>query len=137
MLFSAINEDGEFLRLALRYGGVPDAPHSEPGKTILFAAVQNGRGENVRLLSARGADLNHRDLAGFTPLMQAVFATRYDMVHLLLELGADPSIKTDQGSNLRDLINDYGNSSISVLGKEREQRAWYERVVNELKRRGD
>jgi ankyrin repeat protein len=45
--------------------------------------------EVVRLLIDRGADVNSRDLEGWTPLHEATWEGHLDVVRLLLEHGAD------------------------------------------------
>jgi ankyrin repeat protein len=136
MQFAALSEDPEYLLLALQHKGNPNAPDSLLGKTILFTAIRNHRPENVKILVRAGADINHQDKAGFTPLMNTVTGDNYDLSMVLLSLGADATIKTPEGKNVGDIVAMFGDRGIKVLGKENEQRAWYNQFVSELKRRG-
>src|SRR5262249_43929362 len=51
----------------------------------------------VRRLIDAGADINHRDDFGSTPLHHAVWSRQAAGVRLLLERGADPTVKNDDG----------------------------------------
>lgn len=41
-------------------------------------------------MALRGANLEHRDGYGRTPLLQAMLLDRVDVIRLLISLGADP-----------------------------------------------
>lgn len=63
----------------------------------LRAAIQDGRrAEAISLLQA-GADVNGRTSGGYTPLMLAASAGDLELVKLLLQRGADPTLKNDAG----------------------------------------
>lgn len=136
MEFAAVAKNSEYLTLALQYGGNVNAPDSLMGRTILFSAIDNKRNENIRILARKGADLNRVGKAGFTPMMHCVTSSKYDLALLILSLGADPNVKDQQGNHVGDIITIFGNRGIKVLGKQKEQGAFYDQYVNELKKRG-
>jgi hypothetical protein len=68
-----------------------DAVTKLTGRTALFEAACDGRLEIARLLIARGANVNARNVSGATPLHDAAAGGSAEMVKLLLEKGADPS----------------------------------------------
>ncbi|MDP0491325.1 MAG: ankyrin repeat domain-containing protein [Verrucomicrobiota bacterium JB023] len=146
MQFAALAEDPDYLKLVLKYGGNPNAPSKARGRTIIYTSIKNHRTQNIKTLVEFGADINHQDEAGFTPIMAAKSLTKYDLVFLLMNLGADLSKrhhlitangdKKNGGKTLAESIQHMGDRSIRVLGLEKEQREWYNKVIAELKSRG-
>jgi len=57
--------------------------------------------------------------------MHANFTSQYDMLYLLLQLGADPYVKTSQNRTVADMVKDKNGRGIQVLGLEKEQGGWY------------
>ena len=145
MQFAALAEDPDYLKLTLKHGGDVNAPDLLPGKTIIYTAIRNRRRDNILILAQSGANLNHIDASGATPAMAASRDTQYNLVYLLMSLGADMSIrqifkdsngKIHRGLTLAEQIQNTGDRSIRVLGKEKEQREWYNKVVSRLERQG-
>jgi ankyrin repeat protein len=62
-----------------------------------------------------GADVNARDAYGNTLLMNAVVQDNADMVKLLLALGADKSLKKDNGATAKDTAYEMGHRYIYQL----------------------
>jgi ankyrin repeat protein len=97
--------DAEVLR-ALRAGLSPDA-RNEWGETLLLQAIIDDRPSTVRLLIARGANVNLPSAReGNTPLMRAVSGDgmwaigekpQPEMTRLLLSKGARPNLRNRQG----------------------------------------
>lgn len=80
--------------------------------------VQNAWKPNhdiIRLLHARGADINSKGGIGSTPLHIAIDRKDLETVQLLLELGADPSIKTAGGQTAFELAAAKGLVDIQKL----------------------
>jgi ankyrin repeat protein len=67
--------------------------------TALFREARNVSGsvDRLRELIAAGADVNRRHKYGHTPLHEAAFHVRIDMVTVLLAAGADPNICGNDG----------------------------------------
>jgi ankyrin repeat protein len=72
--------------------------------TALLMAAPFGPPELIRTLLAAGADVNARDVRGMTPLMLAVATDRQDpaVIRMLLEHGADTTIKSNLGETAAD-----------------------------------
>ncbi|XP_069497525.1 2-5A-dependent ribonuclease-like isoform X1 [Ambystoma mexicanum] len=64
---------------------------------LLWEAVVEGKVEKVRQQLGQGTDVNTAFMYGWTPLLQAVQMEWDDTVDLLLERGADPLAKKDNG----------------------------------------
>ncbi|MCY3975392.1 MAG: ankyrin repeat domain-containing protein [Simkaniaceae bacterium] len=63
----------------------------------LMRAVKEGCADSVRLLIQQGADVNHRDATGNTPVILAASRGYEAIVRLLLEARADPTLWNDAG----------------------------------------
>lgn len=96
------NGNIRFLRYILARGANPNLPDGA-GNTAATLAVQTGFVEGVQALADYHADFNIGNRQGQTPLILAVLARRADMIHILLEAGANPD-KADalQGMSARD-----------------------------------
>jgi hypothetical protein len=93
-----------FMRTLLDIGANPNAP-ADDGFPPLIAALSCSRevpgarrrtdvDEILRLLLAFGADPNQRGINDYTPLHMAVAERNLLAVHILLEGGADPDLRT-------------------------------------------
>jgi len=106
-LYLAAGESAESLRLLLDAGVKPDEPTAE-GNTALSFACQTGNVECINLLLAKGANVNHQDSVGFTPLHWTLLstwtggATRLQSIRILLQHQADPRIKDGHGRTALD-----------------------------------
>jgi ankyrin repeat protein len=99
---------GDIVRGLLDAGADPAAVTTNSGVTALhLAAGAVGGLAAVEALLDHGADPGAREAsAGQTPLMHAAASNRADVVRLLLERGADPSIRTEVVDVLQHVIAD-------------------------------
>jgi ankyrin repeat protein len=72
--------------------GTPKAPTSKGGMTALHFAAREGAIDAVRMLAAKGADLDQVDPDGVNALLYASINGHTDVAALLLEKGANPNI---------------------------------------------
>ena len=95
-------EMGNYLKLALRHGGNPNI-QDENGETPIFylflSTPRKNIPERIHLLRDAGADLNHRNWRGATPVMSAMASEKDDILGLL-RAGADYRIPVDNGMDL-------------------------------------
>jgi ankyrin repeat protein len=68
--------------------------------------------EVVRVLIAKGADMNARDLGDWTPLSRALVEKHSDVAALLISEGADVNLLNDSGVSALDNAVDFGLSDI-------------------------
>ena len=69
------------------------------GGLSISDVVASGDQDGLRLLLARGADVNETNKGGQTPLILAVVSNQVRLLPLLLEAGADPLIRDNTGLN--------------------------------------
>ena len=128
---AASADNSDYLLLLLEYGGNPNQRFGEGTRTIIYQAVMYNQTENVRLLINAGADMDHQDLSGKTPVITAANINNYELVYLFLEKGADPTIMDRWGYDLSGQIMLFADRAMEF-----KQYKWYLMVVNELKSRG-
>lgn len=81
------------------------------GFTALHWAAWSGMPQSTILLVAQGGmDLDAQENSGYTPLMLAALRGNAAAVHLLLELGADPTLKNAEGQTALDIATEKGNA---------------------------
>lgn len=70
----------------------------------IFTAIHYGSTEIAEYLIKQGADIEKKDSQSRTPLMCAAQALSHNMVSLLLDKGADPTIKNNNGETVADIL---------------------------------
>lgn len=90
-LFRAITTGNiDAVRKLLAEGEDPNECYGADEEPALLVAAVEKREEIVHLLLQAGANPNHGDMCGYTPLMAAVCADAVHIVEYLLAAGADP-----------------------------------------------
>lgn len=134
MEMAARMKDSRYLRLLLEHGGNPNTIIDSEGQIpLLYRAIMSRQSDNVTLLVEFGADIDHQDRAGETPLMQAATARIFGIALLLLRQGADPTIKNQWGNAPAYIVKQFGNRGIDT--RTDDLSAYYE-FVEELRKRG-
>ena len=108
------NDVPEAARL-LRHGADPNEGRFATLAPVILAAARQ-EVELVRLMAAKGADLNVRDRSGATALMWAAFNDAGDpaMVEALLAMGADPLASNKAGETALDWALRRGESAAAA-----------------------
>ena len=88
------------------------------GYTPLHAAVSAKKNEIVKELLKNGVNVNCKDNNGNSPLLHASHLS-VDIIELLLEYGADPTLKNKFGSCAYDVFGAY-SSIVSLMDKYKE-----------------
>lgn len=126
-------DDSQYLKILLEHGGNPNLHVNDWNEPVLHRAIMYRQLDNVKLLVEHGADINHQDKSGTTPLMQAVLGTMYEIALYLLKQGSDPNLSNKHGVNAVALVERFGEGGIN---KESNDLAAYREFIEELKERG-
>jgi ankyrin repeat protein len=131
---AAIMGSADFLRAVLDGGGDPNLVEDQrTNETPIYSAILHQRRANVDLLLQQGADINHRNLSGATPINYAVNTNHYSLAIHLLQSGADPKIQDRWGYSAIDTTKQFGGRGIAIGSSDA---AAYTEFIDELKRRG-
>ncbi len=99
------HDDVEVVRRFLENGADANYRDPESGGTPLHGAARSRNVEAVRLLVARGADVNAADRGGRTPLHDGVSYKSLDVVKILVGSGANVNSKNREGETpLRSVV---------------------------------
>jgi uncharacterized protein len=90
--------------------------HNPQRNQPLHACIALGRNpETLRILIAQGADVNMEQAGGYTPLHQAAAAGLEDIVRILMEAGANPSLACHQGKTPADYARERNHDAVAKL----------------------
>ncbi len=95
--FAAMANDPAYLNALLAHGAKPDCMNADTGATPLRSALMGERIDQFRALLAAGADPDHADRTGNTPLHVAGQINEPARALDLLIAGADPGARNAQG----------------------------------------
>ncbi len=117
---AAVQNDVRFLQTAIKLGADPKASIGSWGGIALNTAAHLGHTDVVKTLIAAGAPVNHRNKAGWTPLIETIVlgdgkAGVQASVAALLAGGADPNIADAKGATPLALARKKGFNEIARL----------------------
>ena len=81
---------------------------------VLHAAASFGNTEVIELILSQGFHLDSRNRKGVTPLMTAALNDEQNAFEILIQNGADPSFKDNDGFSLLHCAAEGGNTSIII-----------------------
>lgn len=79
----------------------------------MLVAAAKGHLHTAELLIERGADINHQDVEGWTPLMAAADSGKLAMVQWLVAHGAAASVRSRQGLDAAELAERRGHREVA------------------------
>jgi hypothetical protein len=101
ILMGIIQRNDSFLfNTVIDWGLDLSAPNQDGVTPVLQAALFKHGTAYMRELLRRGADASHRSSSGTNALLVAAGSNLFEMVQMLLEVGADPLAINHQGHNL-------------------------------------
>ncbi|MFP9432611.1 ankyrin repeat domain-containing protein [Enterobacter sp. LM3] len=111
-----LTADSSVWTKAMLEGGLsPDAKDKTFDKPIIFQSIKAKNTETLKVMLDYGANVNTVNSLGSTLLFEAFDYHSYDHVFLLLERGANPEIRADNGwtmvNQLQRMLNSPGKSS--------------------------
>jgi ankyrin repeat protein len=113
-LHFAAMDDNEPLVVALLGAGCPaDALNHDGLPPLHYAAMNNRAATQVRLVAA-GVNLNYDPRGDATPLMVAAKNGRLELVRLLLDHGADPTVRSPEGLTAVDYAENGMHSLVAA-----------------------
>ena len=114
----------ETLKYLLENGCPPDTQEI-CRQTALCRAIEipASNADLARMLIVHGANVNHRDIYGTTPIFQAVMTAHSKAVDVLMEYGADLDVIDADGSTIRDVVIRCGPKVLAVLHAWERRRA--------------
>ncbi len=124
-------EDSGFLETALSYRPAINRVGRSTGDAPIDTAITQNRTRNLELLIKARADLDIQAGSGGLPILQAIYAGRYDYVHMLLLAGANPD-KVIAGGKV-SLVNQI---SRRYVDPDSDAFVWRERVIRFLRSKG-
>ena len=124
--------DPGFLKAALRQGLDPNyVLDKDSNESLLFLAGGRHNESALQLLLDSGADIEQQNHLGYTALGEAKLRCDFKTMWFLMERAADPTVKNAMGHDLSWQFREYGSRGVRP-----EQREYFEKVVDELVRRG-
>ncbi|WP_207004412.1 ankyrin repeat domain-containing protein, partial [Trinickia mobilis] len=103
----------EFLRTLLD-AGVDANTTTEAGTPIIFFVTKERTFESLKLLIARGANVDKRDPLRNTPLYEALMNNGLDQIDYLLDHGAHPNTYNINGVSFPVVLSDEIETNASV-----------------------
>jgi len=82
---------------------------------VFRMALDLNRLAMARSLLERGAEVDHRNERGSTPLMQAAYSGDLEVARFLLDAGADPTIKNQHDYTALDYARERNHPEIARM----------------------
>lgn len=97
--WSVQNGDLEKVKQACSQSGFDINADVGMGRALIHCAADYGQKDVLDYLLSQGANVNALDKHGISPLLNAIFEGHTECVKLLLEKGADKTVKSPSGES--------------------------------------
>lgn len=104
--------DAKTILLLLKTGKVKIETQNKKGMTPLMVAAEAGRSDCIKMLLACKASMKAVDNKGNTALLWAVLNENERCAALLMQAGADPAHKNNEGKNAVSAAKESGNADL-------------------------
>ena len=111
LMLAALHDEPSAFQMLLQNRADPSLKEND-GLSLLHYAAKGGNTTIINNLLLLGVYIDSRTNAGVTPMMTAAFCDKQSAFQILIQNGADPSIKDDNGSSLLYFAAHGGNPSI-------------------------
>lgn len=111
-LVNAVGSTNELISLLANGGDINERSSAMFGWTPLISAIYHHKQEAVDLLLEKGADVNIADRDGQTALIWSIemWGENTNLIHALLDRGANPASTNRFGSNAYDMARKQTNA---------------------------
>ncbi|UIF88321.1 ankyrin repeat domain-containing protein (plasmid) [Cupriavidus necator] len=106
-LMEAALQGEDHIVATLLYEGVSVGMLDDEDNSALWYACLNGAPATILRLIDAGLDIDHANGDDFTCLMQAAASGRFDIMRLLMSLGANEGLVAPEGRNALEMATDY------------------------------
>ncbi|HPY29494.1 MAG TPA: ankyrin repeat domain-containing protein [Verrucomicrobiota bacterium] len=113
LIQAAGGDNSAALALLLAQGASPEVRGGDDSVTPLLVTILQSNTNGIAALLAAGADVNVQDRFGGSALHYAVRMGNPTVLQMLLEKGANPNVRNDQGLTPLDLTKPSGVASLS------------------------
>ena len=110
-MYAALNGHEGSFQMLIQNGADPSLK-VDNGYSLLHFAVQGRNTFIINKLISLGLDIDSRTNGGVTPLMAAAEQDKQNAFEILIQNGADPSLKIDNGCSLLHFAAQGGNTFI-------------------------
>lgn len=124
-------KDKRLLPAVLQHGGNPNLIDNQSDETPLFSALNVGD-VALDVLLAAGANIDAKNRFGDTATMVASGRGRYEIVHKLLERGADFKTRNLNGRDLADRVA----FNVGLMRPGSDSAKWQAKVIEWLRAKG-
>jgi ankyrin repeat protein len=109
-----LGDMAELMELLISRGADVKGVDAQWFRTPLFVAANASDLRPMEVLLRRGADPNARDLKKWTPLLMSVLGKNAAAAARLVEAGADPTLKNDDGVSALEIATKSGDPALIV-----------------------